>query len=527
MTQRKEKTRLLREQLLSEAPQHDTPIGLVHPYWARKPLNLIDIIVKNLSKKGDIVYDPFVGSGTIAYSAASNNRKALASDLNPLAIFLTNTILEMSSLSIDDIAQMNAFLNKVERTLSGWFMYDKDRIVERIRYEVKGKYKNGEFQLIPLEATLKRKSSKGWVGRDVESPKKAFQFKIEKKLLNSPVNFEKVSIKENSRIAVPSGSNASHFFDLANRASINFIIKSIEELSAEKRIKSALSLLLSSSLPLLRLSDKKASSQWPYWRPKDVVTSRNPVFILRKRMQAFTEAISWVKTHIKNAPKQSIKTFYDKKKMGYLIIHSAAQDILLSGIKPESVDLIITDPPYADHAPYLEYSELWNRLILRVNGEKNFSREIVKTDAPSRKKDDREYIERLCKGFEKCAISLKDGGYLAFFYIDKDLSHWAEIARTLEGNGLVFQEVIPLPKQRRSMKTVTTPGRTLDGDLLVVAQKTGKPRNNRNKAKHFKRSDYNGRGDLFLRYAALINDGLVNGKIDELASVEKNIYNIL
>jgi len=51
-----------------------------HP--TQKPLELFDRIIKYSSKKGDIVLDPFVGSGTSAVSAFSNSRYFIGSDVD-------------------------------------------------------------------------------------------------------------------------------------------------------------------------------------------------------------------------------------------------------------------------------------------------------------------------------------------------------------------------------------------------------------------------------------------------------------
>ena len=43
-----------KKNLLKLSPVHDNPSGLIHPYWARKPLNIIASIICNFPKKGDM-----------------------------------------------------------------------------------------------------------------------------------------------------------------------------------------------------------------------------------------------------------------------------------------------------------------------------------------------------------------------------------------------------------------------------------------------------------------------------------------
>lgn len=47
-----------------------------------KPLSIIENIIKNSSKEGDIVLDPFMGSGTTAVSAVRNNRNFIGFENN-------------------------------------------------------------------------------------------------------------------------------------------------------------------------------------------------------------------------------------------------------------------------------------------------------------------------------------------------------------------------------------------------------------------------------------------------------------
>ena len=56
----------------------------------QKPLPLYERMIKASSNPGDIVLDPFVGSGTTIEAARRNNRKAIGIDILPLALRLIN-----------------------------------------------------------------------------------------------------------------------------------------------------------------------------------------------------------------------------------------------------------------------------------------------------------------------------------------------------------------------------------------------------------------------------------------------------
>lgn len=64
----------------------------VHKFIGRKPHDLVGAIIECYSKKGDIVLDPFVGSGTTACEALILGRGAMASDIDPLSLFITRML---------------------------------------------------------------------------------------------------------------------------------------------------------------------------------------------------------------------------------------------------------------------------------------------------------------------------------------------------------------------------------------------------------------------------------------------------
>ena len=66
-----------------------TQMYLIHKWWARKPHNVVSEYIKYYSKVGEIVLDPFCGSGVTPIEAIKLDRKAIGVDLNPMSIFVT------------------------------------------------------------------------------------------------------------------------------------------------------------------------------------------------------------------------------------------------------------------------------------------------------------------------------------------------------------------------------------------------------------------------------------------------------
>jgi hypothetical protein len=66
-----------------------TAIYNMHVYWSKKPHTAIRQYIQHNTKPGDLVLDPFCGSGGTALAALLDGRKAIAIDRSPAATFIT------------------------------------------------------------------------------------------------------------------------------------------------------------------------------------------------------------------------------------------------------------------------------------------------------------------------------------------------------------------------------------------------------------------------------------------------------
>jgi 16S rRNA G966 N2-methylase RsmD len=66
-----------------------TAIYNMHTYWSKKPHDAIREYIRHYTKLGDLVLDPFCGSGGTALAALMDGRKAIAIDRSPAATFIT------------------------------------------------------------------------------------------------------------------------------------------------------------------------------------------------------------------------------------------------------------------------------------------------------------------------------------------------------------------------------------------------------------------------------------------------------
>src|SRR2546425_10017723 len=74
----------------------------VHPYFTRRPYNVVRQYIQHYSREGDRVLDPFGGSGVTAIEAFLENRIGVQNDINPLANFIAQGIVNLHSGSRND-----------------------------------------------------------------------------------------------------------------------------------------------------------------------------------------------------------------------------------------------------------------------------------------------------------------------------------------------------------------------------------------------------------------------------------------
>ena len=79
-------------------PEAHTSMYNFHKYWSRKTWNVVGEYIETYCPKNGIVYDPFGGSGVTAIEALKRGRKAIISDISPLATELTRLTIKYAPL---------------------------------------------------------------------------------------------------------------------------------------------------------------------------------------------------------------------------------------------------------------------------------------------------------------------------------------------------------------------------------------------------------------------------------------------
>lgn len=458
----------LLETLSVTKPQTDNPVGFMHNYMARKPFNIVSEIIKHLSPEKGIVYDPMVGSGTTLIEASKLGISSIGTDINLLAYKISSVSLGSWDLSrVREI--LNDFFDSVVERCETLYSFEENsemRIIERCHFN---KISVDPQELEPTSYWYKVITNGKISGRKKAGVTPAFIEQYRQYEQSQLHNIRDAALIPNSRIAIGPNDTVNMYFCARNLVALDIIIGELKK-RKNRYGYPILELLISSAINLIKLSDKKASSQMPYWTPKMNVTSRNAILILQKKKDTIFEGLKFIDSE---CHAKTVRSYTDlASKTGVLIRDCPAQNISYSTLPRQSVDLVLTDPPYTDQVPYLEYCQLWSHVLGWEKGfDKRLNKELVVSDAPSRDKDITDFNAVFENIIKRTANSMKDGSHFVMFYHSFDIVSWNNILTLMGKYGLAYQGQAPIGSPRKSFKTIMSPNSTLDGNYVIVFRK--------------------------------------------------------
>jgi len=79
------------------------------PFFAKKQWPVVQEYIRHYSKSGDLICDPFAGSGVTPVEALVLGRRTIAGDINPVARFITR----MTAVAPINLIRLNEAYNQV------------------------------------------------------------------------------------------------------------------------------------------------------------------------------------------------------------------------------------------------------------------------------------------------------------------------------------------------------------------------------------------------------------------------------
>ena len=288
-------TRPLLEEIPVKKQQAKRHFG-VHGYFTKQTWNVVAEYIKNFSKPGDLVLDPFGGSGVTAVEALMNNRKGISIDINPMAVFMVQSLIAPIKQSDLTIA-----FNQVKEE----YLKNEPTSEEEIQKALK-KYPHPSGWALPK-------------GSDVEMVEELFSDKqlAQLGLLKSIIKKQK-------------DNNVKNSFLLAFSSTITKINRTYHNSSS-------------------RDENAGNSAAFAYYRYR-VAKEEIDLSVIKSFETKYKKVL---------AAKIEMEYFINENTISNAqILKGSATN--LDFLPNESVDYIYTDPPYGKKIPYLDLSVMWN-----------------------------------------------------------------------------------------------------------------------------------------------------------------------
>lgn len=158
-----------------------------------------------------------------------------------------------------------------------------------------------------------------------------------------------------------------------------------------------------------------------------------------------------------------------------MLLNHTSED--LNEIPDESVDAVVTDPPYYDNVMYSELSDffyVWLREILKDEYD-NFQGELtpkfsetIKNSA--QEKSDEDYINGLTRIFTESRKKLKDKGIMVFTFHHQDNKAWGAVLQSVLDAGFYISAMYPIQAEMATSIHIKKQA-NVEYDVIIVCRK--------------------------------------------------------
>lgn len=458
------------------------PIYTAMKYWGKKPHNIWRAYIENYTEPGGIYLDPFAGSAISAFECVKVGRKAIAFDINPMTSFM----IEVLSQSFDE----ELFKRKVNDIINE---FNTDDVYKKF-FSTKCRYCGFDESVV---------QSYKWKNNNLYElgiicPKcnhKIYSAAPNAEDINKTNEFNTIIIDDwypnNTFHKSPSFTasfinniGGNHFYDIWTRRNLYIIAKLFGKIlkTENEEIKK---LLLFGFIKTIHLCSKmsvprRANAQRPFstsWgRSAYLCSSRqmemNPILVFLNSCQGKQSVESALKSSMKYIGKRPKLLYVDKSnksnrsknfdiKYGIVDINT-----ITDYVDAESIDFILTDPPYGGLVQYLDLSALWLIWLQKYDSRytPDFDNEITIKKGIQNLNT---YKTRFQNSIHNLYIVLKPGAKIVFTFHNKDIKIWNAFLNSISLAGFKIEKVIHQQNRRSGESNVSMPYGTSATDFYI------------------------------------------------------------
>lgn len=506
----------------------------MHKYFARRPYNVFSNLVSHYTDPGDVILDIFCGGGVTIFEGCKLKRNVIGVDINPLAAFITK--MQMFNDDIKELRRiLDSFIDKNVSKFANLYdvEFDDDKgnckwvewtyVVEcpdcksKIALTDSNKIKNGVYKCPNSEC----KNHTQGIARTKCHNKGSIPIRVnyvsyldgKKKVKNLTASESKkimqleASLKEKlSGCAFPSfefplnwdrqkedklfEKGIIRYNDLFSERNL-YILSQTFTAILQKKAKNDpftdyLYFLFSS---VIRYANKmsKVTENWEngnpvcmdkhaYYLPNTFIEN-NVVDLFYTRLKAVFAGCEYSACNLPNNCAETCDFSFNKDSCKYWVINGDSAQLPLAN---ESVDIIITDPPYGSNVQYAELSVVWNAWFQLYQNKDNYiykDKEAVsnRKQGFEGSKTEKDYERLLTDIYTEAYRVLKPDSYMVFTFNNKNLNVWLAMLKAvaqsgfiLPDNGVLFQDYIGPYKNTSHLKYAGN----VQGDFIYSFMKT-------------------------------------------------------
>jgi 16S rRNA G966 N2-methylase RsmD len=391
----------------------------VHPYFTRRPFNVIREYILRFSQEGDRIVDPFGGSGVTAIEAFLENRVAIHNDINPLANFIAQGIVGLSEGDSRSYKDALGHLKNVCRPIIAEIERDGAFFLDQILSLVP----TPDNVLLPSNSDIK-------YYLDLFTPRQL-----------AALALLKAKIDE-----LPERASRNGML-MAWSATLSKLNKTF--LSAKGR---AASRGGSSIFSIYRYKIAKEPVELPAWetfeeRAENVIAAKREI---EKSIRLKARTVGWRGSfEVRNEDIEELSREFEDK-----------------------VDYIFTDPPYGGHISYLDLSVLWNNWLGIMPTRRLIEKEIIV--GGELRHTEEEYLRRLRAGIRACVRMLKDKRWFSVVFQHWNVAYFEAILSAATESGAELKAAVPqVGDPIWSMHKKKNKESVLAGEMILTFHKIG------------------------------------------------------
>jgi hypothetical protein len=468
-----------------------TPVYNMHRFFARRPFNVFEAMVKHYTNPGDIVLDPFMGGGVTVVESLRARRRVIGVDLNPIAWFIVDA--EARPIKLEKVRKQ---FKKVEKAVkeeinqlyevtcdtcgkpatTRWSLWsavvicpqpdcNKVMVLSEVKKVSGGRYVcpacNRPFNVIDckrLDEKMVRiayrcpscgtSSERAPTGDDVERCQQTTS-KLAKMVEDGQLSYPQDMIPDGDRVRDDAlyKKGYTHFYQLFTKRNLlanSILRKAITSLDSDSETAKALLFVFSSSLSWSSKMRKDTGHGWEhhgYWLP-DIYYESNVWDMFKKQFDGGPHCYWKGKTYSNQefgdfaVPAEDLSTVAEGK-ASYLLLRQSSDKLPLPD---NSVDVVITDPPFGGNVQYAELANFWAVWLkdsLGLQGTIDNSLEAIQTRHTgfATEKSLGHYEEMLFRIFKECHRVLKADRWMVLTFHNRDLKVWMALHRAANRAG--------------------------------------------------------------------------------------------